>query len=82
MEILFHPHALQRLKERGATKEEVVLTIEEGERFQVKFGRQGFRRNFPFSGKWRGKTYHTKQIEAYVVQEKGWLVITVLVKYF
>lgn len=82
MEILFHPHALQRLKERGATKEEVILTLKEGEAFQAKFGRYGFRRNFPLEGKWRGKTYHTKQIEAYAIQEKDWLVITVLVKYF
>ena len=71
------------MKERGATEDEVVLTVEEGERSPAKFGRTGFRRNFPFNGKWRGKHYRTKQVEVYTVWEDGrWLVITVIVRYF
>ncbi len=81
--VRFHPHALERMEERGATEEEVVSTVEEGERFPAKFGRTGFRRNFSFNGEWRGKRYRTKQVEAYAVQEEGeWLVITVIVRYF
>ena len=82
MEIRFHPHALERLAERGATEDEVVSTIEAGERFEAKFGRTGFRRNFAFDGEWNGKRYGAKQVETYVVEEGGWLVITVIVKYF
>ena len=37
---------------------------------------------FPFEGEWQGRAYATKQVEAYAVQEKEWLIITVLVKYF
>jgi len=60
-----------------------VLAVEGGERFPAKFGRTGFRRNFPFGGTWRGKVYPTKQVEVYAVwEDDGWLVITVLVKYF
>ena len=60
-----------------------MLTVEGGERFPAKLGRTGFRRNFPFAGTWRGKAYRTKQIEAYAVwEDDGWLVITVLVKFF
>jgi hypothetical protein len=77
-----HAHALDRLAERGATEAEVVRTVEEGERFTAKYGRQGFRRNFPFEGEWNGKPYANKQIEAYAVDEGGWLVITVIVKFF
>ncbi len=78
-----HPHAAARMAERGATEDEVIKTIETGEQFPAKFGRTGFRRNFPFSGLWRGSSYATKQIEAYAVQENGdWIVITVIVKYF
>jgi hypothetical protein len=78
-----HPHAQGRLAERGADETEVVLAVEGGERFLAKFGRTGYRRNFPFAGTWRGKVYRTKQIEAYAVwEDDGWLVITVLVKYF
>ena len=60
----------------------MVTTVEDGERFPAKFGRTGFRRNFPFDGIWNGKRYSTKQIEAYAVDENGWFVITVIVKFY
>lgn len=82
MNVRLHPHARDRLAERGATEGEVVAAVEEGEQFPAKLGRTGFRRNFAFGGVWRGKTYATKQIEAYVVDENGWLVISFIVKYF
>lgn len=82
-EIRLHPHAEQRLAERGATQEEVFATVRSGEKIPAKFERTGFRRNFPFGGSWRGRQYKTKQIEAYAVNEnEAWLVLTVLVKYF
>jgi uncharacterized protein YuzE len=56
------------MEERGATGEE-IKTVEEGERFPAKFGRTGFRRNFPFGRIWRGRAYQTKQVEAYAVPE-------------
>ena len=78
-----HPHARERLAERGATEAEVVATIEGGERFPAKFGRTGFPRNFTFAGEWLGRKYSTKQVEAYAVAEEGgWLVITVPLKFF
>jgi len=78
-----HPRARERLAERGATEPEVVATVEGGERFPAKFGRTGFRRNFIFGGEWLGRRYSTKQVEVYAVAgEDGWLVITVLVKFF
>jgi hypothetical protein len=46
--------------ERGATEEEIEAAIRDGERIPAKFGRQGFRRNFPFGGVWRGRVYATK----------------------
>ena len=83
MTIIIHPHAKERIRERGASEKEVVLTVEEGEKFPAKYGRIGFRRNFPFEGQWRGKKYGTKQVEAYAVLEQGkWIVITVIVRYF
>ena len=83
MNIRFHAHALHRLIERGATQDEACATIVGGEAFPAKFGRQGFRRNFQFEGTWRGRSYATKQVEVYAVEEGGdWLVISVIVKYF
>jgi hypothetical protein len=83
VEIRLHPHAVARSIERGATIDEVRATVTEGERFQAKHGRQGFRRNFSFDGEWNGRRYTTKQLEVYAVDEEGWrLVITVVVKFF
>lgn len=68
---------------RGATEHEIISTVENGEIFPAKFGRTGFRRNFHFDGIWRGKHYTTKQVEAYAVKEDiGWIVITVITRYF
>lgn len=81
--VKMHPHAKARAKERGATEEEIVATVEHGERFSVKFGRSGFRRNFPYNSLWRGKHYANKQIEAIAIREsEDWLVITVIVRFY
>lgn len=82
MEIRLHPHALERLAERGASQEEVIATLQGGEQFPAKYGRAGFRRNFVFGAEWNGKHFAAKQIEVYAVEENGWLVITVIVKFF
>ena len=83
MAVRLHPHAAARLQERGGTEEEVRATVQNGERFEAKFGRTGFRGNFSFDGEWQGKRYANKQVEAYAIQEGAdWLVITVIVKYF
>jgi len=83
MAIRFHSHARERMAERGATDEEVRATVKQGEQFPAKFGRTGFRRNFPFDSKWRGNYYRTKQVEAYAVREGlDWLVVTIITRYF
>lgn len=83
MAVRFHPHARERMNERGASEDDVKVTIEQGEQFQVKYSRTGFRRNITFNSEWRGKYYNTKQIEAYAVKENtDWVVITVITKYF
>lgn len=81
--VRLHPHAKERLLERGASEEEVVATVENGEIFPVKFGRTGFRRNFTFNGIWRGRNYKTRQVEVYAVKEgDDWVAITVITRYF
>ena len=74
MAVRFHPHALERLRERGVTEDEAAATVLDGEQFPAKFGRTGFRRNFPFTAEWHGRRYGTKQVEVYAVQEiqTGW----------
>lgn len=82
MKVRLHPHAKDRAAERGATEAEVIATVREGEQFPAKYGRTGFRRNFPFDDVWLGRSYRTKQVEAFAVEEDGWLVITVVVRYY
>ncbi len=83
MVIRFHPHAYERMKERGATEDEVKNAIEKGEQFPAKFNRVGFRRNFSFNSEWRGKFYRIKQVEVFAVEEDtDWVVITVITRYF
>lgn len=83
MSITIHPHAAQRAIERGATENEIIETVKNGEQFPAKFDRTGFRTNFLFNDTWNKKQYATKQIEAYCVKENNqWLVITVIIKYF
>ena len=83
MSVRLHPHARERLSERGATEEEIITAIETGETFAAKFGRTGFRRNFAFGGLWKGKVYATKQVEVYAVQEgEDWLAITFVTRFF
>jgi uncharacterized protein YuzE len=42
MKVSLHPHAKERLAERGTTEAEVVATITGGEQFPAKFGRAVF----------------------------------------
>ena len=71
------------MNERGTTQKEVKSTIKEGEQFPAKYNRTGFRRNFPFQSKWRGKHFNIKQVEAYTIQDgSDLLVITVITHYF
>jgi hypothetical protein len=72
-----HSHAVARMRERGASDEEVVSALAGGERFRAKFGRNGFRRNIVFDGLWRGRRSHMTQVEVFAVLEDGdWLMIS------
>lgn len=83
MAIQLHPHAKERMTERGVSEKEVIKTVEEGELFPAKFGRTGFRHNFAFERIWRGKWYRVKQVEICAVREQeDWVIITVVSKYF
>jgi len=83
LSLKIHPHARERMQERGATVDEVSKAINRGERFRAKFGRSGFRKEFLFEDCWKGEFFRTKQLEVFGVEEgEDFLVITVVVKYF
>jgi len=81
--IIIHPHALQRMEERGATREEVLRTIASGRMSAAKFGRRIHTMTFSYDDYLRLRPYEHKLIEAYSVEEGGdVIVITVVVKYY
>jgi hypothetical protein len=76
-----HAHAATQIAVRGATEAEVIDAVETGETAPARYARTQFRKTFSFNGERAGKRYTTKTVEAYAVNENGWLVITVLVKF-
>lgn len=83
MRIRIHPHALLRMRERGATASQVRETVARGTASPAKFGRTRFRLTFAFGASWNGKRYARRQIDAYATKiRNGWLVVTVIVRYF
>ena len=81
--VLLHPHAMERARERGATIDEIEVTVLTGERLKAKHGRLLFRKEFQSGGIWRGAAKRGKIIEVIAVNEAGaYIVITVIVKWF
>lgn len=83
MHVTIISHAKEAMEERGATENEVRMTVETGEMTAAKKGRLRFVKNFSFDAMWRGKYYTTKQVHAIVAphgEEKR--VVTVITKYF
>jgi hypothetical protein len=71
------------MRERGATVVQVRETVIKGSRMAAKFGRTKFRRVFAFGKKWNAKQYASQQIDVFAAtMPDGWLVVTVIVKYF
>ncbi len=83
MKINIHPHAAQRMRERGATAARVRQTIRSGHRSPAKFGRIAFRQVFSFGRTWNGRRFAKQQIDVFAATiPDGWLVVTVIVKYY
>ena len=83
MNVRIHPHALQRMRERGATVTQVRQTVQTGRAAPAKFGRIRFRLTFAFNATWNRKRFARKQIDAFAARiRNGWIVITVIVKYY
>ena len=83
MIIKIHPHAAQRIRERGATTARVRETVIRGKSSPAKFARTKFSLTFPYGNVWNGTKYEKQQIEAFAATiPGGWLVVTVIVKFF
>jgi hypothetical protein len=71
------------MRERGATVREIQSTVQAGQASPAKFGRTRFRHTFAFNASWNGKHFSRKQIDAFAASiTGGWIVITIIVRYF
>lgn len=83
MRVTLDPHAASRAGERGCTAGEIDATVRDGASFPAKYGRTGFRRAFAGHWLWRGRSFDTKEVEAYAVEQAdGWLVITTITRFY
>ncbi len=76
-------HALQQSLERGASIDEIEISISLGSSEPVKKGRSMYRYNFDYNALWQGKHYLIKQVCPIVAEENDeFVVITVFTYYF
>jgi len=68
--VVFTSHALQRMKERGATEEAVQEAIRIGEREPAHEGRIVYRLKLEFKREWDNRYYRVQQVAAVVVEEE------------
>lgn len=76
-------HAHAQCRERGASPEEVVKAVREGDCEPAKRGRSLYRYNVEFNRMWHDHRYAVKQVAAVVAEEADELVVvTVYTFYF
>jgi hypothetical protein len=81
--VVFTGHAVQRMKERGATENSVLEAIRIGEREPAQRGCSLYRLNLEFKREWDGRYYGVQQVAPIVKEETDRiLVITVYTFYF
>ncbi len=81
MEIRIEPHTLKRAMERGASRDEITETINNGFPVSAKSGRKAKELVFDFKQERNGKYYEQKKIEAYFIIENN-IIITITVYVF
>ena len=82
MKIRIEPHTLLRAIERGATKDEIMVTLESGLDLLGKKGRIGKSMVFDFKKMRNEKFYEEKKLEVfYLIEVETIITITVYVFY-
>ncbi|MBB1127050.1 DUF4258 domain-containing protein [Thiospirillum jenense] len=75
-------HAQTQCLERGATHDEVIRAICEGEREAAKHERLLCRFNFAFESHWQGKYYAIKQVAPVIKDEPDEIVVITVYTFF
>ena len=82
-EIKFTNHAKLKMTQRGASEDEVILAISNGEREIAQRGLYLYKINIEYNSLWGERFYRIKQVAPVVAEEENSLVIiTVYTFYF
>ena len=81
MKIIIDKHTFDRAEERGASREEIVDVISNGESIPAKHSRLARSKVFPYQRERNGKYYEEKRIEVFYILEND-TIITVTVYVF
>ena len=81
MHIRIDPHTLERAAERGASSEEIIEVITNGQLIPAKRGRSGKSKVFDFNQTRLGEYYQQKKIEVFFATE-GDVIVTATVYVF
>lgn len=79
----FHQHLLTRMQQRGVTKDEIQMTLNEGkDATDCKPGTDGKVMCFRYNKEWEGKIFEEKEVTVYYkVKNKEIILLTVKVRY-
>ncbi|MEW6103201.1 MAG: DUF4258 domain-containing protein [bacterium] len=79
----FHHHIKARMNQRGITKEEVELTINEGyDADDAKEGIYGKMLIFPYNDRWEGRFFEEKEVRVYYrLENDNFILLTVKARY-
>jgi len=74
MTIRIHPHAQERMRERGATEEEVLETVKKEKGFPPNLGGLDLDTTFPLEKRGGGKFIERNKLKHFVQERKmsGW----------
>lgn len=80
--IAFSEHALDQMRFRGTTEQEVVKAICECEWTDVELGRQESRLTLQYRAVWNKKHYLRKQVRPIFVDEPDSIVVVTVYTYY
>lgn len=80
--VVFTTHALTRMRERGATEEDVREAIRIGHRESAQRGLFSYRLNVEFRREWDGRYYGMQQVVPIVAEEEARLVVVTVYTFF
>lgn len=80
--IVITDHARVRMRERGASEENVLAAVRIGEREPARDGREICRLTLEFNQEWDGKYYGAQQVAAVIVEEEHEIVVVTVLTFY